>query len=836
MSHKNNESANHSDLQVDIHPIDSMLALIHCCDDFLRHKLYEKLFSCQFALPFLILDYSDGKMLLMLWALRSIVCVWKFQQEDDILVRECRIIDCKCPIISFMRLGEESTGRYSKTYILNYILGEKHHFSHWDCEGCSNSRHFMDGIVEFSCYLPNAKDDDTFPNAVVFLNLRGNVADHSIQSAFLQKISFINVLLVCEETLDHNTLLQIQNLSSAPGGIILLFPNLEKFKQMHYSTYRKLEELQQQFIHIFYCDLKGKNITKIKHDINQFIIKRWKKIDSAFLKSLSDSVKFADDFEIKIDESTLPCSKGRVMAEEVVKQLSSDVSAKMSMLPLQGPNLWQEWAKLDKECFRQKKRSALQCFSHYHTILRQNKEAVRKKQGYYCENHTPVMESFIRNLISNDSKCQQYFLHWLKMFLDDRSREILPSIRYKYHEIREQYHKLLDQPTLKNSEQLMTLLKKLKEQSDTLLNASLGIEHLFREMGQIYEAGTLLPSVQKAVASYPYIVASLLMQGYPLELMDGEVAHIPTQWVYAILDQLVVMLKKKKLFVISILGVQSTGKSTLLNVMFGLQFTVSAGRCTRGAYFQLVPVSKSMCSQINCDYILVVDTEGLRAPELEDSQQHDNELATFVIGLADVAIINIRGEAQGDMNDILQTSVHAFIRMNLVNRQLSCHFVHQNVPDVLADINTSPGQQKFLDKLNEITRIAARLEGCEGKYQYFQKVISFNELKDITYFPCLWEGAPPMAPISKDYSNSAKILRKVLIDLIKQTKCNERSIASFKERLEVLWEAVLREKFVFDFKNTLELSAYDEADKKYSKIKYNLENEVTKWKARLAIN
>ena len=93
--------------------------------------------------------------------------------------------------------------------------------------------------------------------------------------------------------------------------------------------------------------------------------------------------------------------------------------------------------------------------------------------------------------------------------------------------------------------------------------------------------------------------------------------------------------------------------------MFGLQFNVSAGRCTRGAFFQLLPVKKiSTKSKAKRDYILIVDTEGLRVPELDcngESIKHDNELATFAIGLADVSIINIFGETSGGLNDILQT-------------------------------------------------------------------------------------------------------------------------------------------------------------------------------------
>ena len=35
--------------------------------------------------------------------------------------------------------------------------------------------------------------------------------------------------------------------------------------------------------------------------------------------------------------------------------------------------------------------------------------------------------------------------------------------------------------------------------------------------------------------------------------------------------------------VISVLGIWSTGKSVLLNTMFGLQFSVGIGKCMQGA-------------------------------------------------------------------------------------------------------------------------------------------------------------------------------------------------------------------------------------------------------------
>ena len=97
--------------------------------------------------------------------------------------------------------------------------------------------------------------------------------------------------------------------------------------------------------------------------------------------------------------------------------------------------------------------------------------------------------------------------------------------------------------------------------------------------------------------------------------MDGDHGFIPLAWVKAVFQSLnQLALHDKKIFVLSVVGIQSSGKSTLLNTMFGLEFTVSAGRCTRGIYAQLLPVADQ--SGLPFDYMLVLDSQGLRAHEL----------------------------------------------------------------------------------------------------------------------------------------------------------------------------------------------------------------------------
>ena len=77
-----------------------------------------------------------------------------------------------------------------------------------------------------------------------------------------------------------------------------------------------------------------------------------------------------------------------------------------------------------------------------------------------------------------------------------------------------------------------------------------------------------------------------LLAGNPLTMMGSE-------FLKAVLRDLDVKdLKGRKLRVISVIGAQSSAKSTLLNFLFGCEFAVSSGRCTCGLYASVFFIDK----------------------------------------------------------------------------------------------------------------------------------------------------------------------------------------------------------------------------------------------------
>ena len=840
------DSTSDSDIEsCSLHPVDCMLIILHCCDDILRQDLISKLSLCQLAIPFLLPNPTDNSITFLLWAMHSLFRGWKCHETG---AKEHRIVDYQGPIVSFLRIGDSSS---SKSEILNAVIGgeSKFFFNHRECEGGDCERNLVDGLVEMCCYLPSGKDTDPFTDAVVFLNLRGDAQQHPKQVQFIQKISFISVVLIAKENINKKTIKTLQNLSEAPRGIILL---LAEGKMMnHKEGYNHITEMLHLALPKDKCSkikLKGKNIPTLSGNIQQVLVKKLKATrfpTPRHFKALSDCCKFAREAGIYVDEDNEDIINGKWYAKMVMDKVHSVHFSKVKheMLPLQGPSLWHQWAEYDKEQHRHVKRKKTTTITEYARQKDKEKMKVKKNLFSKCTELTPLMDCFMECLLEKNVNVRQYFLQWLKLFLDDESRKVLSKLLTEYQTIKDELNVARQKYYAEEDSQVRQLKEKLKIQSEELVNASFGLEHLFREMGQIYEAridsgGYEVPQTLKDKADHlPQIMAEIMDEGHALELMDGDASHVPTLWVLSVIEKLKAVCGKNareknggKIFVLSVLGIQSTGKSTLLNTMFGLHFNVSAGRCTRGAYIQLLPLNNSLRQIIDCDYVLVVDTEGLRAPELQlEGLKHDNELATFVIGLADATIVSIFGETPGDLDDILQTSLHAFIRMRMVDMNPSCLFVHQNVSDVLARDKNVLGRQKFYDKLNNMIQAVAKVENCEGQYNSFNQVICFDESKDVFYFPSLWKGDPPMAPVNIGYSKSAQTLKTALIELIHKKQTCHFSLDAFKLRVKSLWDAVLQENFVFSFKNTLEVCAYNELDSQYAQWSWALQSKMLEW-------
>ncbi|XP_067325703.1 interferon-induced very large GTPase 1-like [Anolis sagrei] len=808
------------DTKLSMNPLDVLCALLLCSDSFLQQDILSKMSMCQFALPLLLPPLGTPKCTLMIWAMRDIVKKWRphslagskgFREENLVLI--------PMPIISFVRLGSSNI---SKSQLLNDLLSssQQHHdfFIHRDMKGGNVPRKISDGLIEITWYFPGGQENsDLFSDPVAFTNLRGDIEPHWMQLTFLAEVSsalFIVAKFISER--EYNLLSLLKESSTQYYFILECDGSISK------ETFAFLNKLAPVLkfdnSHILpkaARSNKAEFVEKLQSTLERVVHSSSKNIN---VRNMAD---IAGEFDIWVDEHSQDCLRARRCAKQITQEIKDVTDYKKEELKLQG-DLWKNLAVVEKELCRMEKQGAKPSEEYRSELIGRLLEL--REQQHKCE-LTVGLIHFIHGIKYLNPTAKHYFLKWMKFNLDSVARENLLRLRTTYKE---------KCRTVGNDGQVIVQVDR------QIASSSLGVEHFMRELGQLYEAEysvvqqSKLPESQRQFVHLPSIAATLMLEGFPIELIDGDASNIPVQWVTDVLTELNKKLNgQSKMIVVTVLGVQSTGKSTLLNTMFGLQFPVSSGRCTRGAFMTFLKVKEDMAEDLHCDFLLVIDTEGLKAPELaqlEESYHHDNELATLVIGLSDITIVNMAMENATEMKDVLQIVTHAFLRMKEIGLKPNCQFVHQNVSDVSAHDQNMMDRKRLLEQLDEMTQAAAKMEKVDRNTK-FSDIIDYDPEMNSWYIPGLWHGVPPMAPVNAGYSEKVLELKQHLIEFIKnrshQRSCKD--IPAFIEWLKSLWSAVKQENFIFSFRNSLIAEAYNNLSVAYSEWDWSCRKEMYFW-------
>ncbi|KAG8431827.1 hypothetical protein GDO86_019802, partial [Hymenochirus boettgeri] len=809
-------SASGDDNADSVHPLDVLCVVLHCSDPFLQQEILLKMSMCQFAVPLLMPLVESPGYTFMLWAMRDIVKRWSPLSEDSKVFKEKGLVHISMPVFSFIRLG---ACRLSKSKTLNRIISPANEiqdfFLHREMEAVNVSRTISDGLVEISWHFPgaNKKSDNQFNEPIAVTNLRGDILPRKEQYEFLNQVSSA-VFIFTEGINEMGYELLANTEHTGASYCIIIAPSSQSVSD---ETQRYIKMLQPKL------NLNRRNVLVKNNSVNDAeLAKKLKLLMMDFMNGSQKKVNLeqmsgiAKGLNIVKDQNSPDVKKGRKCAEEIVGNIKDVVSYKEETLTLQG-ELWKEISQIEKEMCRMRNQGHENA-EDYRAELERKRSNLRRRQS---EHPAPQgIVQFHKAVTGLTLMEKKFFFKWTKLYLDSIARDNLRALRAQYKEILRNSHVNTDQ---------------LKQIDQRMSDSSLGIEHFLREFGQFYEAKYSMSSgcsIESRFSELPGIVADLLLDGFPLELIDGDASNIPLKWLSDILNELDTKTGHKcRMRVITVLGVQSTGKSTLLNTMFGLQFSVSSGRCTRGAFMTLIKVKETFQAELGCEFILVIDTEGLKAPELaslEDSYGHDNELATLAIGLSDITLINMMMENTAEMKDILQLVIHAFLRMKEIGKKPNCHFVHQNVSDVSAHDKNLRGRQKLLQQLDEMTKIAAKLEKKEH-ISKFSDILDSNLEEHTWYIPSLWYGIPPMASVNSGYSENVYELKRYLISYMKKLSSKAQTIPEFTEWIKSLWNAIKHEKFIFSFRNSLVSEAYNNLCMRYTDWEWRFQGKTYTW-------
>ncbi|RUP48911.1 hypothetical protein BC936DRAFT_143662 [Jimgerdemannia flammicorona] len=360
---------------------------------------------------------------------------------------------------------------------------------------------------------------------------------------------------------------------------------------------------------------------------------------------------------------------------------------------------------------------------------------------------------------------------------------------------------------------------------------NLGAEHFFRELGQIYEIALVANRDHPANASVlqlPERYAELLIAGHAIELLDGDSSSIPDAWLSAICDHVCVRFPNLRVFVVTILGLQSSGKSTLLNALFACRFAVSVGRCTRGLFMRLLFLEEDLREKLQVDAILLIDTEGLGAPEKANdvnAERKDRMLATFAMGVSNLTLINILGEYMRDLTDILQIAIVAMTRLEEAGMSPDLLMVQH-----LTERNkgkSSQGTEQFRKALELALDLATKKDdqiGAAGADCLKNLIMRLqpgqnNLLKQFRPFK---NGASAYAPPSAQYHEDVVDLYETILQSCQQAQ-NKMNFKEWHTLVRSYWSSLSHENFSVQFKNVKEIIEFIGRGEMIAKVKEAIE-------------
>ena len=446
--------------------------------------------------------------------MQSVVKEWTTEQNVE---HSHPLVTYPMAIISILRFGNQTNTDISKSKILNEVISDEDisYYFHRDCRGGQYRRVLGEGLVDMTWYLPSGHKADIFPDPITFLNLHGNAHEHPHQTNFLCKISSLCLVMLVDKDFKFEGEDKgfLAALYASEGGLTLLN-----------ACSRQPKVLKKEFPKSHVIDVMTKKGAELKDTIRKRILRKIKNTEK--FRSIEDLCKERNECII-LDEDGVDYKNGYLRASKLIDLIPLKDRIKESTLPLQGKTLWQSWASNDKELYRLTKRGSDK-IEDYSAKLENIKIDIRLKQLRHIRVLSPVMTVFITSLLyfgdRSHRDSRNYFLHCLKLKLNNLSRETITKQQQQYHDLRRDLSKHLADHSI-STEKKIIMQKQLQNTLQDILESSFGLEHLLREVGQVYEAAKELNMYNGLCSRLSKAVAELLIEGYPLELMDGDAAH-----------------------------------------------------------------------------------------------------------------------------------------------------------------------------------------------------------------------------------------------------------------------------------------------------------------------
>nr|XP_032834298.1 uncharacterized protein LOC116956641 isoform X1 [Petromyzon marinus]XP_032834300.1 uncharacterized protein LOC116956641 isoform X1 [Petromyzon marinus] len=779
-------------IKVPFSRLDCVVALLSCADCTVAQDLLQVMMKFPMALPLVMPDLEmKDKYKVMLPLLSGNTIKWEAQSgvivENNLFISPFRLILA-------VRLGTNSLG---KSTILNQLMKVEHLFSSCGEPGAHRGRPLtLAGTVEFTWLTQETCGAGLWEsvlkqfyargeNEIVLLaNLHGDASEYPEVIQFLKKITSTYIVFIMPNE---------ENITSKCDTLASLTDSEDNTLYLVVDPNEECNEAD--------CIIETALLT------NDDMLGKVRQIFSEALTS--QLVKTKDHMELNYSQLGMSLHPTKGVECKESQKLIQFISEKHCQT-IRSSMKFQSQEK--------QKRT---------TALWEGNEVLQKVIQLLCQ----VLSLPLADRLPAFTHVERH----ISVLSNSESATLREKISKNRNELRRQITL-----TGQNQVNVMPIKWKICSDMEQLDKISLGQEHFFRELGHIYELiqgdkKNYVNNVNKLPRSY----AELMINGHAIELLNGDTGEMPGAWLLKICQHISEDYPNLRIFVISILGLQSSGKSTLLNALFACKFAVSVGRCTRGLFMRLLFLEKALGERLQTDAILLIDTEGLGSPEKVndvEAEKKDRILATFAMSVSNLTIINVLGESMNNLTEILQIAIVAMARLEQVKMAPDILMV-QHLTEVNLT-NTSSGQDQFCEALKHAIKLTQEKDVDVG-------ILDVNCLKKIAdriqneellkQFRPFKNGASAGAPPSEQYHADVVDLYKTILDACQQSD-NKMLFSDWYSLVHNYWSLVLNENFAVRFKNIQEMYEFIERGKQIAALKDNIDSAFYMHRQRLKIN
>ncbi|CAD8089307.1 unnamed protein product [Paramecium sonneborni] len=325
---------------------------------------------------------------------------------------------------------------------------------------------------------------------------------------------------------------------------------------------------------------------------------------------------------------------------------------------------------------------------------------------------TKLLKLF-QQILKKDHIQYLWFIEKLKQFDEENMQQLTlrsQNLIQERSSIRVSSQILFSNQSQELNQQFSEVQNQIQEIENLIKFKKISIEIFWRELIQFKSLGIKIDI--DPIDS----LCQLIRKGEPFELLDSDTQKINKQFLSQLIEKLN-KNKDQKVLILSVLGPQSSGKSTLLNKIFGCHFLESVGRCTKGVNIQLIKVREKSTYENLFDQILILDTEGLQSPNQIDNE-FDKKMSLFILAVSDIILLTIKGDILSQFHKLIEISIQQYAQ--LIKNMAA-------IKQIVWCFNQNNDVQKKGPFLEQIQQLAIHLSQEEQNQQIdYSNIIDIN--------------------------------------------------------------------------------------------------------------